>query len=195
MRCCVNRLIVSPPVKWCQPTEPRLGRSCSGPYQAAARLLLLWCCAARLWHLHRLTHWFLWGRCVEMHPSVSQQLINKLKNLIDTRCGLSIDCQTDVSLAAAVPSAPPGSTRPLPSQPQTELTPLTLETMERMTTFRLHIYLFQFAPRSTEPPLNKHTDKVNMQTPQEIWHAIKPQQGHFKLHTHSTHTLSPRGIF
>lgn len=42
--------------------------------------------------------------------------------MIDTQCGLSIDCPTDVSLAVTVPSAPPGSTHPLPSTNLTDPT-------------------------------------------------------------------------
>lgn len=61
------------------------------------------------------------GCRVLKHPSVSRSTNKEKKHLIDTRRGLGIDCPTDASLAVAVPSAPPGSTRPLPT-PSTNLT-------------------------------------------------------------------------
>lgn len=52
----------------CQAMPTRSGSwSRSGSYQAAPHQLLLWG-----W----VTHWFLWGRCVQTHP-VSQWLINQ----------------------------------------------------------------------------------------------------------------------
>lgn len=180
-------------VKW-WPTDP-------------TRTVLFWSGHISCWCdavlLHRLTDWFLWGRCG--HPSVSQQLINTFlksdRYSVWPRYRLSNRCL--ISSGSALCPARLYPAPPSPSTNQTDPThPGDNGKDDDFQASHLSVSVRTMSHKTTS---TKHTvcrfsgvthclKKVHEQTPQEIWHAIKPQQGHFKLRS-STHTLSPPGIF